>query len=114
MDFTLTFLRVFGITIYIVGPILLLLFFAILALGQIVGRLEKWTILDAFYFSLTTGMTVGFGDLFPGRPWTKLATALIALLGLLCTGIVVAVGLKSVELALNHHYDTAQMIQLFF
>ncbi len=55
---------------------------------------EGWSWLDSFYFTVVTLATVGYGDLSPTRPETKLFTVLYIImgLGLLSTFIVKLAG----------------------
>ncbi|MGQ7788570.1 GNAT family N-acetyltransferase [Nesterenkonia sp. K-15-9-6] len=41
---------------------------------------EGWSVLDALYFSVVSGLTVGYGDLAPSSPSAKVFTMLYALL----------------------------------
>ncbi|MBE1876046.1 potassium channel family protein [Myceligenerans pegani] len=41
---------------------------------------EGWPVLDAVYFSIVTGLTIGYGDLVPTGPVSKIFTVLYALL----------------------------------
>lgn len=41
---------------------------------------EGWAVLDALYFSVVSGLTVGYGDLTPTSPLSKIFTMLYALL----------------------------------
>lgn len=41
---------------------------------------EGWPILDSIYFSIVTGLTIGYGDLAPTEPVSKVFTMLYALL----------------------------------
>jgi hypothetical protein len=50
-------------------------------------RFEGWSILDSLYFSLITLTTVGYGDLSPTRPGTKIFTMVFIVLGI---GILLA------------------------
>lgn len=43
---------------------------------------EGWSVVDALYFSVITLTTVGYGDLTPTTPASKLFTVLYILLGL--------------------------------
>lgn len=44
-------------------------------------RLEPWTWIQAFYFSVVTITTVGFGDLTPSTEISRLFTAIYILIG---------------------------------
>ncbi len=109
MEFTLTFLKVFITTIFLVSPILIFLMITITLIGQFVGRIEKWSILDSLYYAFITATTVGYGDFRPLHRRSKIASIIIALVGVLFTGIIVAVGLQSLKVALNEHYDVEQI-----
>jgi hypothetical protein len=50
MAFTITFLKVFFIGILHILSILMLILFVIVALGLIIGRVEKWSTLNALYY----------------------------------------------------------------
>ncbi|NDL58036.1 potassium channel family protein [Phytoactinopolyspora mesophila] len=41
---------------------------------------EGWSVLDSAYFSVVTGLTIGYGDLTPEQPIAKVFTMLYALL----------------------------------
>ena len=62
---------------------LVLLVFLTLLTGTIFYSLQEgWTLIDAFYFSVTTLTTVGFGDPAPTTPVGKLFTVGYILSGL--------------------------------
>jgi len=98
---TITFLKQLIIGLWMTLPVLLSLAAGITLLGYRVGRKEGWSRLDAFYWSFVTATTVGYGDFWPVKNASKIAAVLIALLGLMMTGIVVAVVVHSVNLALD-------------
>lgn len=53
-----------------------------LIIGTVSYRyLEKWTWIQAFYFSVVTLTTVGYGDLYPTSETSRLFTALFLLSG---------------------------------
>ncbi|HBU27582.1 TPA: hypothetical protein DEB00_00505 [Candidatus Uhrbacteria bacterium] len=45
-------------------------------------RLEDWTWIQAFYFSVSTVTTVGYGDLTPSSDPSRLITSIYALLSI--------------------------------
>lgn len=44
-------------------------------------RLEGWSFIDSFYFSVTTLATVGYGDLHPTTNFSRLFTSFYILFG---------------------------------
>lgn len=105
MDFTITFIRLFFWVIYLVLPLLVFLGCVIIALGQIVSYIEKWKMFDGFYWSFITATTVGYGDIRPLKKLSKILSVFIALIGLMFTGIIIAVTLHTVELSLTNNID---------
>ena len=56
---------------------------AVLALGTVIfWMLEPFTWIQAFYFTVATVTTVGYGDLVPSSDWTRLVVAIYALLSI--------------------------------
>ena len=43
---------------------------------------EGWSGVDAFYFTVSTITTVGYGDIVPTTPATKIVTSFIAFIGI--------------------------------
>ena len=59
-------------------------------------RLEDWTWIQSFYFSVITLTTVGYGDLSPSTDLSRLVTALYILIGV--GAVVAALGVIGAEL----------------
>lgn len=98
---TLTFLKQFGIGLYLTFPLLLSLAALITLLGQTVGRKEGWSRFNSFYWSFITATTVGYGDIRPTKHASRLIAVLIAFLGLVLSGIVIAVAVNAATVALK-------------
>ena len=97
MEFTLLFVRVFFIELFYAGPVLISLILLISFIGYIIGRTAGWSSLDAFYHAFINATTVGYGDLRPTKKPSKMLAVANALVGLILTGIVVAVGLQATD-----------------
>jgi hypothetical protein len=91
------FLSALWMELQIVWPILSGLIVIQLALGSLLGYLEGWRIGDATYFTFVTGLTIGYGDLVPGRFSTRLIAVVIGFSGVLLTGLVAAVGVRALQ-----------------
>lgn len=51
----------------------------VLATGTVFYRVhEHWSVLEALYFSVTTGLTIGYGDLAPSTTLSRVFTMLYA------------------------------------
>jgi voltage-gated potassium channel len=98
---TLIFLKLFAVGLWLMLPPLLSLIAVITLLGQLVGKREGWSRFDSFYWAFITATTVGYGDIRPASRVSKLVSILVALLGLMFTGIVIAVAVQAATIALK-------------
>jgi uncharacterized BrkB/YihY/UPF0761 family membrane protein len=105
MEFTLDFIQLFFWVIYLIFPLLLFLCLIIVMLGQLVGRIERWHHFDALYWSFITATTVGYGDFYPLKKISRILSVLIAFVGVMFTGIVIAVTLNAATIAFEKHVD---------
>jgi hypothetical protein len=81
----------------VVWPILSSLVVVQLVLGIVVGVLEGWRMSEGAYFTFVTGLTIGYGDLVPKHLSTRLIAVVIGFIGILVTGLVVAVGVRALQ-----------------
>jgi len=107
---TITFLQRFFLGLQLTSPLLLSLAVLITVLGQIVGKREGWSAFDSFYWSFVTATTVGYGDIRPARRGSRIVAIVLAFLGLILSGIVIAVAVHAATLALAAH-DAAAAIK---
>ena len=52
---------------------------------------EKMPFVDTLYFAFVTGLTIGYGDIVPQTHIGRLVALMIGLVGILFTGLMVAV-----------------------
>lgn len=103
MGFTLEFLAMLmkGLILFI--PVLSSLSLIIVVLGQITGRIENWTKFDALYWSFVTATTIGYGDIRPMQRLSKVLSIIIGLIGLMLTGIIVALTVHAATRSFEIH-----------
>ena len=89
----------------VVWPILSGLLGVMLALGIMIGLLEDWPLLDAIYFAFVSGLTIGYGDLVPTRPLSRVLAIGIGLTGVLLVGLIVAIGVGALDRASKRHRE---------
>jgi voltage-gated potassium channel len=65
----------------------------------IITATEKVSFGKAVYFSLITGLTVGYGDIVPSTAIGRIISVLLGLVGILFTGVVVAAAVQAVRYA---------------
>ena len=105
MELTITFIRLFFWSIYLIAPLLVFLSFVIIVLGQIVCHIEKWNKFDGLYWSFITATTVGYGDIRPLKKVSRALSVLIAFVGLMLTGIIIALTLNTTTIAFEKHVE---------
>ena len=103
LGLTIKFLSEFAVGLWLTAPLLLFLAGTITLIGQFVGKKEGWSRFDSFYWSFVTATTVGYGDIRPTHRASRLLAILTALLGLLFTGILIAIAVNAGTEAIRMH-----------
>jgi len=62
-----------------------------------IAYFEKMPFTDALYFTFVTGLTIGYGDIAPVTLAGRVVAVLTGLLGILITGLIVAVAVYAVR-----------------
>ncbi len=99
MNISIRFLRIFVKALAVLSPIWLTLLGLIFGLGILVAHLEGLALRDGWYFAWVTALTVGYGDLVMERELSRLCALLIALTGIVFSGIWVAAAVQALRIA---------------
>lgn len=81
----------------IVWPIFSGLLGMMIGLGLLIAYLVGWHLLDGVYFAFITGLTVGYGDLTPTHPVSRVAAIFIGLYGVLMSAMVAAIAVNAMH-----------------
>ncbi|MEM7025957.1 MAG: potassium channel family protein [Pseudomonadota bacterium] len=81
--------------------VLVVLLLALLCLAILIVLIEDKTVGEALYFTMITGMTVGYGDIVPTTPLGKIISVAVALIGVVFVGLVVAIATRALALAVE-------------
>jgi Ion channel len=79
----------------VVWPILSVLVGVMFLMGFVIGRIEGWDLGDSAYFAFVSGLTIGYGDLVPKSPMSRILAVCIGFCGILLTGLVAAVAVRA-------------------
>ena len=97
MSMLVTFTNHFLRAIWHVRTVILALI-ALVVVGAAAATLvEKMPFADALYFAFVTGLTIGYGDIVMHTPVGRLIALLIGFIGILFTGLIVAVLVHAVR-----------------
>jgi len=111
MEFTFDFIRMFFIGLVYAAPLLATLALVIVVLGHLLGRIEGWSKADAIYHAFITATTVGYGDICPSKKSSRVLAIVIAFVGIIFTGILVALALHSASHAFKETHDVSKIME---
>ena len=80
-----------------IWPIFSSLLIIIILLGLVTGIREGWSIGDSVYYAFITAFTIGYGDITPKYPLTKILAVAIGLVGFLFSGVLVAITVEALR-----------------
>ncbi|NRB40798.1 MAG: two pore domain potassium channel family protein [Pseudomonadales bacterium] len=109
---TIYFLKLFAYALWAIMPLLTFLSVIILGLAFWVGRIEHWAVFDRIYWGFITATTVGYGDKVPHHPISKLFSIIIALSGIIMTGIIVSCAVYAASQVLKVEIDPQELERL--
>ena len=112
MRFSINFTKAFWIILLrsfpIWGGIAILISF----LGILIAQLEEeLSFSSAFYFAWVTGTTVGYGDIAPTVGASRFLAIIVAILGIVFTGIVVAIAIEAAKIAVENSISIQEFKQ---
>ena len=71
-----------------------------------IAYFEKMPFADALYFTFVTGLTIGYGDIAPVTLAGRVVAILTGLLGILITGLIVAVAVYALRATMQPPTDS--------
>ena len=98
MRFTSTFMDIFAKGLVLTAPVWGVTCTGIVGLGLVFSAVERIRVFQGLYFALITAMTIGYGDIVPATPSGRILAVLIGFLGILTTGLFVAVAIQAVTI----------------
>jgi len=108
MGFTMEFLGNLCRMLFSGLPLFFGLTLIISLLSILAGRIERWPVGDSLYFGFITALTVGYGDMRPVTGRGRLLSIVIALFGLVTTGIIVALALEAASQTYAVHHPAGR------
>ncbi len=101
MGMTLEFIYVFFKALIYVAPILIFLCALIFTCAFAFSRLDNKPIKTAIYMAFITALTIGYGDVTPSHPASRVLAILLGIIGMIFTGIIVAIAVYATQQSLK-------------
>lgn len=99
MQFTYIFISVFLADLVHAAPPLIVIATLIVGIGFMIGRREGWSLSDSIYHAFVAATTVGYGDFRPTKKFTKFLAVLLAFIGIIYGGLIVAIAVHAAQVA---------------
>ena len=101
-----SFVRYFFHAISKIQSIVYGLFVWLVVNAAAIAYFEKIPFADALYFTFITGLTIGYGDIAPATLAGRVVAVLTGLLGILITGLIVAVAVYALRKTMEPPTDS--------
>jgi hypothetical protein len=112
MRFSIDFIRAFFVLLRHFYPIWGGIAILISLIGLLIAQLEEeLSVSSALYFAWVTGTTVGYGDLVPTLGITRALAILVAILGIVLTGIIVAMAIEAAKIVVESNTSIQEFKQ---
>ena len=112
MRFSIEFSKAFWILMRHFFPIWGGIVILISLLGLIIAGLEEeLSFSSGLYFAWVTGTTVGYGDIAPTVGMTRFLAVIVAIIGIMFTGIVVAIAISAAKIAVENSISIQEFEQ---
>ena len=112
MRFSVDFLRAFLVLLRSFSPIWGAIVILISLVGLIIAQFEEGlSVGEALYFAWVTGTTVGYGDLVPTMGITRVLAILVAILGIVLTGIIVTMAIEAAKIVVESNTSIQEFKQ---
>lgn len=95
------FYKAVGFYLRLAWPIFSTMLVVIISVGLIIAYLEGWAPFDGIYFGFVTGLTIGYGELVPKLPLSRVLAILLGFNGVLLTAIFAAISVRAIETAVR-------------
>jgi hypothetical protein len=95
------FVRYFREAAAVARHVLLVLGVILLLLAVVIAYAEHQSFGHALYFTAITGLTVGYGDIAPVTALGRLASIVVAFIGVILSGIYVAIATSALTRAVH-------------
>ena len=105
MKFTKDFLKIFWYMLINLLPIWGFLSVLITVFGIVLSTLEGLPIGSGIYFAWITATTVGYGDIAPQHGLSKILCVILAIVGIINTGIILSIALNASRKAMETNID---------
>jgi voltage-gated potassium channel len=92
-----SFIHIFFRMVWHVRSVFLAMLALIIAGGVVIAGVEKIPIGGALYFAFITGLTIGYGDIVATTTFGRIVSVLLGFVGVLFTGLVIAVVVHAVR-----------------